>query len=123
MPRNETPVWRVEFAAAAEQDFALILDHLVASYEDFGDPVDLAFDRAAARVMAIQDDAEGLAMQPYQGTLRDDILEGVRFVRRDKAVVWFRPDEDSQTLRVLAVFFGAQDHINHMMRRILGDQG
>lgn len=112
-------MWQIEFAAEAERDFALIFEHLVASYEDFGDPTDIAFDRAAARIASIQDDALRLARQPFQGTLRSDILETVRFVRLNRAVFWFQPDENNKRVRVLAVFFGAQDHINHMLLRLL----
>lgn len=116
-------VWRVEFAAVAEQDFGLIFDHPVDAYVGFGDPADVAFDRASARIAAIQDDAENLGMQPYQGTLRDDLLVGVRFVRINKALFWFHPDAGTQVVRILAVFFGAQDHINHMMLRLLARGG
>ena len=112
-------MWRIEFSADAEQDFALIFDHLTQSYEDFGDAPEVAFDRAVARIGAIQDAAAGLVTQPYQGTLRDDLLVGVRFVRIKKALFWFRPDDDAKVVRILAVFFGAQDHINHMMVRLL----
>ena len=112
-------MWRIEFSVDAEQDFALIFDHLTQSYEDFGDASEVAFDRAAARIGAIQDAAADLATQPYQGTLRADLLEGVRFERIDKALFWFRPDDDAKVVRILAVFFGAQDHINHMMVRLL----
>jgi len=112
-------VWQVEFAADAAFDFELIFDHLIASYESFGDAPDIAFDRAVARLAAIQDSAEALAKAPLQGTLRSDVLPDVRFVRRDKAVFWFIADEGRKVVQVLAVFFGAQDHINHMMRRVL----
>ncbi|MEM9787166.1 MAG: type II toxin-antitoxin system RelE/ParE family toxin [Pseudomonadota bacterium] len=112
-------MWRIEFAADVAQDFALIFDHLVAAYVDFGDPRDVAQDRAAARIRAIQSDAEKLAELPFQGTLRHDILPDVRFVRRNNAVFWFRPEAETRIVRVLAVFFGAQDHIRHMMVRIL----
>jgi len=113
-------VWQVEFAAAAVLDFELILDHLTTSYTDLGDSPDVAFERAVARVISLQDRAESLATAPHQGTLRPDILPDVRFVRRDNAVFWFIAQEQRQMVQILAVFFGAQDHINHMMRRMLG---
>lgn len=112
-------MWRIEFSVAAEQDFALIFDHLAASYAGFGEAPDLAFERAAARIAQIQDDAMRLVHQPFQGTLRNDLLVGVRFVRINKALFWFLPDEDAHVVRILAVFFGAQNHINHMMLRLL----
>ncbi|MDX8350404.1 type II toxin-antitoxin system RelE/ParE family toxin [Cognatiyoonia sp. IB215446] len=112
-------MWRIEFAADVGHDFALIFDHLLAAYVDFGDPGDVALDRAAVRIRAIQADAEKLAELPFQGTLLHDIVPDVRFVRRNNAVFWFRPDAETEVVRILAVFFGAQDHIRHMMVRIL----
>ncbi|MEL6682067.1 MAG: type II toxin-antitoxin system ParD family antitoxin [Pseudomonadota bacterium] len=63
--------------------------------------------------------AERTAELPFQVTLHPDILPDVRFVRRNNAVFWFRPEADAQIVRVLALFFGAQDHIRHMMARML----
>ena len=40
----------------------------------------------------------------------------------DKAVFWFVLDEGQKIVRVLAVFFGAQDHIRHMLVRLLDDR-
>jgi hypothetical protein len=34
-------------------------------------------------------------------------------------VFWFIPDSDRETVQILAVFFGAQDHITHMLKRLL----
>lgn len=112
-------MWRVEFAAAAERDFELIFDHLIRSYQEFGDNFDTAFGRAAQRVSAIQSSASDLAKIPFQGTLRPDILPGLRFVRHDKAVFWFVAQEDQKVVQILAVFFGSQDHIRHMLARLL----
>lgn len=113
-------MWTVEFSAAAERDFELIFDHLLQSYQDFGDGFDQAFHRAEQRILSIQSSALDLAKSPYRGTLRPDILVGMRFVRRDKAVYWFVVDEGRQVVQVLAIFFGGQDHIRHMLTRLLG---
>ena len=74
------------------------------------------------RIRGIRISANKLALAPKQGTLRPDILESLRFVRLDKAVFWFVLDEGQKIVRVLAVFFGAQDHIRHMLVRLLDDQ-
>ena len=113
-------MWRVEFAANAEQDFELTFDHLLRSYLDFGEDSDDAFDRAVERIQTIYTSGFDLAKAPYQGTLRTDILTGLRYVRREKAVFWFVPDEERQVIQILAVFFGGQDHIRHMLTRLLG---
>ena len=112
-------MWRVDYSAAALRDFELIFDHLFDAYIAFGDDPEEAISRATDRLDKIQNAAEGLGKVPYQGTLRDDLLAGVRFVRRDRAVFWFTLDEAGQGVRVLAVFYGGQDHIRHMLGRLL----
>ena len=114
-------MWSLEFSVDAERDFELIFDHLVESYLEFGDDNDVALERAVQRIRDIQISANKLALLPKQGTLRPDILEGLRFVRIEKAVFWFVLDEGQKTVRVLAVFFGGQDHIRHMLVRLLDD--
>lgn len=37
----------------------------------------------------------------------------------DRAIFWFDLDEAERVVRILAVFFGGQDHIRHMLRRLL----
>ena len=132
-------MWSLEFSADAERDFVsplslnlnfrlmqnlakLIFDHLVKSYLEFSEDNDVAFERAVERIRGIRISANKLALAPKQGTLRPDILESLRFVRLDKAVFWFVLDEGQKIVRVLAVFFGAQDHIRHMLVRLLDDQ-
>lgn len=115
-------MWRVEYAADSLRDFELIFDHLHGAYQDFGEDERTAFERAAERVHAIQAAGQEIAKAPYQGTLRPDILPGLRFVRRDGAVFWFNLDEAREVVQILAVFFGGQDHIRHMLRRLL-EQG
>jgi len=48
-----------------------------------------------------------LTETPHIGTLRSDIYPGIRFLRRDKAAVWFLPIVDRETIIVAAIFFGA----------------
>ena len=90
-------------------------------YQDFGDDPDSAIERAERRLQGFLSTALGLAKTPFQGTLRPDILEGLRFVRHDKAVFWFVANEDRYVVQMLAIFFGGQDHIRHMLTRLLGD--
>lgn len=111
--------WTVEFARDAERDLGLIFDHLLESYRSFGDSTEEAATRADARIRAIMGGATRLAETPHIGTLSPDHGAGMRFVRRDSAVIWFTLDEASETLRVLAFFFGAQDHRRHMLLRLL----
>ena len=111
--------WRTEFAADAEHDFELIFDHLFEAHESFGEPRVEAFENAARRVDRIRRAAEGIAGSPYRGTLHEDIAPGLRHVTIDRAIFWFDLDEAENTVRILAVFFGGQDHIRQMLRRLL----
>lgn len=112
--------FRIEFSADAERDFDLIFDHLFESYAAFGESTEKALDHAARRVMAIRKAADRLARFPLRGTVRDDILPGVRFFAVARAIYWFDVDETAAKVRILAVFFGGQDHIRHMLLRLLG---
>lgn len=113
-------MWTVEFAAATERDFGLIFDHLHDSYLEFGEDAEAAFDRAVRRIQSIQSSGLAIGNAPYQGTRRSDILPGLRYVRRENAVFWFTLDDERKVVQILAVFFGGQDHIRHMLTRLLG---
>lgn len=112
-------MWNVEFSADAEHDFELIFDHLVDSYIGFGEEIDEALEHAIERLRGIRSITHKLGLAPHQGTIRADIATGIRFVRLDKTVFWFDLDEQQKVVRVLAVFFGSQDHIRHMLTRAL----
>ncbi|UAB91702.1 type II toxin-antitoxin system RelE/ParE family toxin (plasmid) [Ruegeria sp. SCSIO 43209] len=112
-------MWELEFSAEAEWDFELIFDHLARSYVDLGDDPDAALNRAADRIRGIRSSIDTLAKSPFIGTLRPDIRANLRFVRLEKTVIWFLPDEDRACVVVIALFFGAQDHIRHMLARLL----
>ena len=111
--------WRIEFSADAEQDFSLIFDHLFESYLSFGDDRDRAFERAEKRLEEIIVSAENLCTAPRRGTLHDNILQGLRHVTIDQAIFWFDLDEEQKKVKILAVFYGGQDHIRHMLVRLL----
>ena len=115
----------IEFSADAERDFDLIFDHLFDSYVAFGEGPDEAVDHAARRVTAIRKAADRLASFrlasfPLRGTARDDILPGIRFLAVARAAYWFDVDQTARKVRILAVFFGGQDHIRHMLVRLIG---
>jgi plasmid stabilization system protein ParE len=102
---------------ASDRDLEAIFDHLVATYQTLGDTFAEALDRAAARVRAIEDDMERLNA-PVQGTLREALQPGLRQVARNRAVFYFEVEEAAERVRVLAVFFGGQDHVARMLRRL-----
>lgn len=92
---------------------------MFAAYLDLGDASEEALERAASRIRELRLEIDRLVETQYIGTLRPDIYPGIRFLRRDKAAVWFLPIEESRTIVVAAIFFGGQDHIRRMLARML----
>ena len=111
--------FRLEFAAEAERDFALIFDHLLNSYLGFGESLESALDHAESRIIEIRAAAERIPSAPHRGERHDEILRGLRHLAIGRAIYWFDVEESRETVRVLAVFFGGQDHVRHMMARLL----
>ena len=97
---------RLEFLAEAERDFALIFDHLFASYLSFGESVETALDHCEARIHDIRQEADRLAAAPFRGERHDDLLPGLRHKTIDRAVYWFDVNEAEQRVSVLVIFFG-----------------
>ncbi|MEX0368183.1 MAG: type II toxin-antitoxin system RelE/ParE family toxin [Ruegeria sp.] len=111
--------FRVLRSAACAADIDRIFDHLFQAYQDLGDTPQSAFERAVDRVRSVDDAMETLGAGPFQGTLVPHIMPGLRHVTKDGAIFYFMVDETAQQVRVLAVFFGGQDHRQHMLGRIL----
>ena len=110
----------IEFSADAEHDFELIFDHLFESYGSFGESVEEALDHAARRIDGIRQSAKIIVVAPHRGTLHEDVLPGLWHIAIDRAIYWFQVHEEAeQKVRVLAIFFGGQDHIRHMLARLL----
>lgn len=110
--------FKVVRSTQTDRDLGLILDHLVQSYLDLGDALPAAFTRAARRVGSIEADMEALHKAPFQGTLAAELLPGLRRVTKNQAVFYFDVDEGEKTVRILAIFFGGQDHQRHMLQRL-----
>jgi plasmid stabilization system protein ParE len=110
----------IEFSAESERDFELIFDHLFESYLGFGESVGEALDHAMRRILDIRRAADKLSSFPIRGTERDDILPSGRYLSIDRTIFWFDADEAAVKVRILAVFFGGQDHVRHMLVRLLG---
>lgn len=110
-------VFKVVRSADSDRDIGLILDHLIESYIALGDPLTDAFDRAAARLHAIEADMEALAQAPYQGTLLSSVAPGLRQVTKNRAIFYCDLDEERQVLRVLAIFFGGREHLRRYLTR------
>ena len=111
---------RVERALGVDQDLGLIFDHLAGAYSDFGETHAAALASAGRRIQGLQDQMDALGRQPYQGTLRPDLGPKVRSVTKARAVFYFEVSEGPAVVRILAVFFGGQDHLRHMLTRLRG---
>lgn len=110
--------YRVERSSDTDHDLAAIFDFLLNSYMGFGDERGEALERAAARIEGIEDELLALGDAPHQGTLRPDLLRGLRSVTKKRAIVYFDVDDDLRLVRVLAIFFGGQDHQRAMLQRL-----
>ena len=111
--------FRLEFSSEAERDFGLIFDHLLRSYLGFGESLESALDHAETRTREIRTAAERILTAPHRGERRDDLLPGLRHLAIGRAIYRFDVDDERRKVRVLAVFFGGQDHVRHMLARLL----
>jgi plasmid stabilization system protein ParE len=111
--------FRVERSQQSIRDLELIFRHLIESYIGFGEPVEEAIARALQRLQSIESEMVGLARNPYQGTVwRMDGGDTLRHVTKKKVIFYFEIREEARTINVLAVFFGGQDHRQHMLERL-----
>lgn len=108
-------------SADVVRDLDAIFDFLFQSYVRLGDDAESAFERAEVRVRGIHEAIDTLGRTPHQGTLRPDLRPGLRNVTKDRAIFYFEVDDEKREVRVLAVFFGGQDHQRAMLRRVMGE--
>ena len=113
--------YRLEFSVEDERDFRLMFDHLFDGYRGFGEALEDALNHAEVRILEIRAATDRIAAAPHRGERHDNILPGLRHLTINRAVCWFDVDDDRRTVRILAIFFGGQDHVRHMMARLLGD--
>lgn len=111
--------WRLTYAAAAERDFALIFDHLLDSYQTFGESRAEALHHAERRLLAIVQDAERIGTAPQRGSRHDDLLPGLRCLTLGKVSFWFTADAGAGEVHILALLWGGQDQQRRMLIRLL----
>ncbi len=120
MPTNvESMAFQLEISAEAERDYELIFDHLLKGYTSFGENIENAVEHAEARVLEIRAAAHRISLAPHRGERHDDILSGLRHLTINRSIFWFDVDETNECVRILAVFFGGQDHVRRMMVRLI----
>lgn len=115
-----TTLYRLERAEQVGRDLQLIFRFLVRSHRQFGETFGDAKARAAAKVALIEAAMERLVAKPHQGTLLPKLGSDLRSVTKDRAVFYFVTDDEAHVVRVLAVFFGGQDHQREMLKRLRG---
>ncbi|MFQ8433780.1 hypothetical protein [Amaricoccus sp. W119] len=103
----------VDYALGAERDFELIFDHLFDSYVARGEAAAEALERARRSTVWTE--------------FRSSARPGPTFVLArgscDAAELRSVPIADLAPIRVLAVFFGARDHVRHMLIRMIAGGG
>lgn len=115
--------WRIELSEHAEFDFERLTEHLAESYDAFGQERQHARRRALKRARQLRLLIQKLRSAPHRGTRHDNLLPGLRSVTFEELAVWFRIDEDAESVGVLAVFFSGQDQHARMLARLSPPQG
>lgn len=111
--------FRLDREAQVTRDLEHIYDLLFESYVGFGDTPEVADIAAAERVSGIEDAMEALGDVPHQGTLYPQLMPALRGVTKDRAIFYFVVDDEAEVVRVLAVFFGGQEHQREMLKRVM----
>jgi toxin ParE1/3/4 len=109
--------YRASRAADVTRDFDLIEDHLVQSYQEFGEDLETAIARAAARIDEALGYLRTFATHPHRGTEQPKIRPGIRTVTNKSFVFYFEIDEPASEVRILATFFGGADHRRQILDR------
>ncbi len=112
------PHYRVRRAADVTQDLDLIEEHLVKTYQEFGEDLESAVERTVARI----DDAllymRTFVTHPHRGTEHASIRPGIRTVTNKNFIFYFEVDELLSEVRILAIFFGGVNHRQQIMDRL-----
>lgn len=112
-------MWKIEVSEAAERDLGLLFFHLADSYAEFGSNRHEAAAQARTRVQKVFAATERIASAPMRGERHDDWMPGLRHLTLDKGVYWYLVDEGAKCVRILAIFYGGQDHQRRMLLRLL----
>lgn len=114
--------WKHEFIEESEQDLVQIRNFLLTAARERGEPLDRATATARSRLLRIVAAARALTRAPYQGTLCPELGPNIRRVTKDRAIFYFDLIEDRHLVRILAIFFGGQDHDALILARLLSPE-
>ncbi len=110
--------YRVRRAADVTGDLGLIEEHLVTAYQEFGEDLESAVDRATARIDEALAYMRTFVTYPHRGTEYAKIQPGIRTVTAKNFIFYFEVDDLSCEVRILAIFFGGVDHRQQIMDRL-----
>jgi len=110
--------YRVRRAADVTRDLDLIEGHLVRTYQEFGEELESAVERASARIEEALAYMRTFATHPHRGTEHADIRPGIRTVTSKSFVFYFEIDDLASEVRILAAFFGGADHSQQIIDRL-----
>lgn len=111
-------LYRLERAPQANSDIRSVLRFLIQSHVRFGASFAEAKERAGAKLREIRAAMNHLAVLAHQGTRHLELIPGLRSVTKDRVIFYFIVDDEARIVRVLAVFFGGQDHQRAMLKRL-----
>lgn len=112
-------VWQIELSDDIASDLSSIEDFIFHSATSIGEPKARASEMADRRIRTILIDLGALIRAPYQGTRCPELGQNTRRVTKDRAVFYFDLIEDRQIIRLLAIFWGGQDHDARILARLL----
>lgn len=112
-------IYRVVLTPPAEQDLLAVQRYLFRTHRQFGRSRQEAVHLAQTRAERIRGAVFALGRAPHQGQPRPELSPAMRSVTKDRAIFYFELDEQAEELRLLAIFFGGQDHQRAMLRRAL----
>ncbi|PZX36927.1 plasmid stabilization system protein ParE [Roseinatronobacter thiooxidans] len=113
-------MWKIEVSEAAERDLGLLFLHLANSYVEFASNRREAAAQARKHVQKVFAARERIASASMRGERHDAWMPGLRHLILDKGVYCYLVDEGAHGIRILAIFFGGQDHQRCMLLRLLG---
>ena len=113
--------WTIEVEARAERDLEIAYVHAFRAALSLGESDSSAARAARKRIEKTIAAADRLARAPFVGTLHSDIAPGLRHVTLDRAIFWFTSDDATQTVRIVGIFHGGQDHLGRMLSRLTGE--
>ena len=104
-----------------DYDLDLIFDFLIKSAQELGEDGQRASNLAEQRLIEIEIAMRSLGGAPYQGTRRPHLGKRIRNVTKGRAVLYFDVDDHQHRVRILAIFFGGQDHEARILSRLLSE--